>query len=363
MPIARRFLVQSRRRLGASLCGVGLALMLMLLLDGLSTGIDRRITVFEDRSGAVALVAQPGTRSFLGSTSSLPVEAMDRVRSLPSVSWVSRVRGFFSVQAVNGGRVPAYVVGYDRGQPGGPWAVVEGREPEADDEVIVGGHFATRAGARVGAAVSLFGRPFRVVGIAGDADMFMASFVFMTHAATDALLQSPATTSFFLVGSERPGDALAEIRSLGLHVLSTEEIRRNDLALKGQAYSAGMQLMLSVAFAVGTLVIALTIYSTVTDRRRDYGVIKALGATAGRLSRVVVGQTLALAGAGLVAGVVFSIIGAAVIGWLRPQFAIVLTSRSLLQVAAAALGMALVAAIVPLRRLVTMPPAVAFRGS
>ncbi|MCX7619323.1 MAG: FtsX-like permease family protein [Acidimicrobiales bacterium] len=336
--------------------------MLLVLLEGLSTGIDRRVTVYEDRSGAELFVAQPGTRSFLGSTSAIPSQVVDQVRALPSVTWVSRVRGFFSVQLIEGRRVPAYVVGYDAGSPGGPWSLVQGREPAADDEVVVASGLANRAGLAVGQTIALFGRPFTVVGVAGDADMFMASFVFMTHAATDALLGSSGTTSFVLVGTDEPETAIRNIRGLGLHALTTSEIRTNDLALKGQAYTAGLRLILAVAFSVGTLVIALTIYSTVMDRRREYGVVKALGASGMQLGRLVLAQTLALALAGLLVGLVLAATGAAVIGWVRPQFAIVVTPQAVKQVVAMALAMGVVAAVVPLRRLVDLPPAVAFAG-
>lgn len=363
VPVARRLLLANRARLAASVAGVGLALMLILLLDGLSTGIDSRVTVFEDRVGADLYIAQPGTQSLLGSTSVIPTSVRDRVAALPSVRWAAAVRGFFTVQEVGGKRVPAYVVGYERGDHGGPWDLAAGRAPVRDDEVAVGRQLATAAGVGVGDQVVLVGRPFRVVGIAADADMFMASFVFMTHAATDSLLQAPGTTSFVLVGADQPARAAADIRGLGLPVLTRDEIAQHDLALKGQAYTAVLGLLVVVAFGIGTVVIALTVYSTVMEHRREYGVMKAVGAGAGRLTGVVLRQTLVLAAAGLVAAAVLFVVASQLLAVLRPQFAITPTVSAVVRVVVASLAMAAVAAYLPARRLGTMEPAAAFRGA
>ncbi len=363
VPLSRRMLMAEPRRFVASVAGVGLALMLILLLDGLSTGIDARVTVFEERSGASLFVGQAGTTSFLGSTSILPAATVDQVRSQPGVTWAAPVRGFFSVATLHGGRVPAFVVGSEPGRPGGPWSLAEGRAPTADDEITVGQQFATRGALRIGDAVTLFGHPYRVVGVAADADMFMASFVFMTHQAATTLLGAPDTTSFVMVGTDQPEAVQQELSALGLTTLTKSQIETNDLALKGQAYSVALSLMVAVAFTVGTLVIALTIYTAVMDRRRDYGIMKAIGAERGRLFRLILGQSVVLAIVGLGVGGAFFLAGSGALGRLRPEFAITVTSGALGRLVVAAVGMGLLATILPARRLAAMDPATAFRGA
>jgi putative ABC transport system permease protein len=350
------------RRFAASVAGVGLALMLILLLDGLSTGIDARVTVYEERSGASLFVGQPGTTSFLGSTSVLPRTTLETVRAQEGVTWAAAVRGFFTVPRINGTSVPSYVVGWEPGQPGGPWAMAAGREPKADDEIAVGQQFAQRCGVALGDTVKLFGRPFKVVGVAADADMFMASFVFMTHRATDLLLNAPLSTSFVLVGTDHPEAVTKQLSAVGITAISKEQIEQNDLALKGQAYSVGLNLMVGVAFVVGTLVIALTIYSAVMERRREYGIIKAIGANSSRLFRLVLSQSLVLAAVGLIVGGLMFVGGQRLLGVVKPQFAITLTGAAVGRVVISAVAMGLLATFIPARRLMAMAPAVAFRG-
>ena len=200
VPLARRNLLAEPRRLAASALGVGMAIMLILLLDGLWAGIQANITTYEDNVGADLYVAQPGTRNFFGAVSVIPADTVDAVRADPDVDWAAGVRGFFSIVELHDTKVATYVIGSTPGDRGGPWELRQGRAPSADDEVAIGSVMARRHGIDVGDPLEIMGRSFTVVGTTTDA--FMASFVFMTHAATDRLLSSPGTTSFVLAGTD-----------------------------------------------------------------------------------------------------------------------------------------------------------------
>ena len=362
VPLARRMMLSDPRRFAASILGVGLALMLILLLDGLSAGIDARVTAYEERSGAALFVAQPGVSSLLGSTSVLPASTLNQVRSESTVKWAATMRGFFAVPQVSGIKIPSYIVGSEPGQPGGPWEIASGKAPTADDEIAVGQQFSQRAGVKVGDSMELIGKSFRVVGIAGDADMFMASFIFMTHKGTDALLHAPTSTSFVLVGTDQPTVTLEHLKASGLNVVTKEQIEKNDLGLKGQTYGTALAVMVMLAFIVGTMVIALSIYAAVIERRRDYGIIKAIGANNARLFRLAAAQSLCLAMAGFVAGLLLFFGSSAFLRAAKPQFSIIMSSQSLIRVLVVAVVMGLFATIVPARRLASMEPAVAFGG-
>jgi putative ABC transport system permease protein len=360
VPLARRNLLAEPRRLAASAAGVGMAIMLILLLDGLWAGIEANITTYEDNVGADLYVAQPGTRNFFGAISVIPADTVDAVRADPDVEWAVDVRGFFSIVELHDTKVPTYVIGSTPGDRGGPWELRAGRAPEADDEVAIGSVMARRHGLDVGDELEVMGRSFTVVGTSTDA--FMASFVFMTHAATDQLLSSPGTTSFVLVGTDNPGAVRERLAVTGLSVLDRDQLARADLDLMARAYRVPLAVMRAVAFAIGSIVIALTAYTAIADRRREYGIVKAMGARAARLIVLAVEQTLIIATVGLAAGGVLFVAGRAVIGWARPQFVILASAGSIGRAVAAALMMGLVAAVVPARRLARLEPATAYRG-
>jgi putative ABC transport system permease protein len=360
VPLARRNVLAEPRRLVASAAGVGMAIMLILLLDGLWAGIKANITTYEDNVGADLYVAQSGTRNFFGAISVIPVSTVDTVRADPYVDWAVPVRGFFSIVELPGRKVPTYVIGSVPGERGGPWELHQGRAPETDDEVAIGSVMAKRHGLAIGDRVEIMGRAFTVVGTSTDA--FMASFVFMTHAATDQLLRSPATTSFVLVGTRQPTAVRARLASSGFSVLDRDQLARADLKLMARAYSVPLTVMRAVAFAIGSLVIALTVYTAIVDRRREYGIVKAMGAHGRRLLALAVEQTFIIAAIGLVTGGLLFLAGRAYISWVRPQFVIVATPGSLARTVAAGVLMGLVAAALPARRLARIEPATAYRG-
>lgn len=360
VPLARRNLLAEPRRLAAAAGGVGMALMLILLLDGLWAGIRANVTTYEDNVGADLFVAQEGTRNFFGAISVIPADTVTTVRADPDVDWAVAVRGFFSIVELHERKVPTYVIGSTPGERGGPWEIRAGRAPAADDEVAIGTVLARRHGLDLGDGLEVMGRRFTIVGTSTDA--FMASFVFMTHAATDDLLRSPDTTSFVLVGTSDPDAVRARIEQSGLAVLDRDQLARNDLALMARAYEVPLAVMRSVAFVIGSLVIALTAYSAIVERRREYGIVKAIGANSRHLISLAVQQSLIVSAFGLVAGALLFVGGRAFITSVRPQFVILATPQSIGRAVGAAILMGLVASVLPARRLAKLEPATAYRG-
>jgi putative ABC transport system permease protein len=116
-----------------------------------------------------------------------------------------------------------------------------------------------------------------------------------------------------------------------------------------------------IALAVGALVIAITTYGFVAERRREFGSLKAIGARNGRLYRVVSAQALAIAATALVAGVVLERGTASAIEALWPKFLFVALPSHYTLLVVAALGMGLVGALVPARVLARLDPAEVFR--
>lgn len=360
VPLARRNLLADKRRLVASAVGVGLAIMLMLLLDGLWSGVKAGVSAYQDNVGADLYVAQPGTRNFLGAVSMIPADTVETVGADPAVEWAVPVRGFYSIVDLHGRKVAVFVVGSEPDERGGPWDLRTGRVPRQDGEIVVGEVLADRHGLAPGDPIDVMGRTFEVVGTGPDS--FMTSFVFMTHADTDDLLSAPGTTSFVLAGTDDPVGVAERLGSTGLAVLDREQLARDDRALVTRAFGVPLAVMRGVAFAVGSLVIALTAYTAVADRRREYGIVKALGARRRHLVDLALRQTLMIAAAGLLTGGLLFLVGRILVEWLRPQFPIVLTQASVGRAIAAAVLMGALAALVPARRLAKLEPATAYRG-
>ena len=157
--------------------------------------------------------------------------------------------------------------------------------------------------------------------------------------------------------AERQGKSLAEValaiesRDQGRPI---EEIRH--------ALGRALAVMRGVAFVIGSLVIALTAYSAIVERRREYGIVKAIGADRRRLVSLAVQQSLIVSALGLVAGGLLFLGGRAFITSVRPQFIILATPGSVSRAVIAAVLMGLVASVLPARRLAGLEPATAYRG-
>jgi putative ABC transport system permease protein len=193
----------------------------------------------------------------------------------------------------------------------------------------------------------------------------MTSFLFVRASAAESLLRVPGATSYVLVTPAHGvpmADLRAQLDSLpGVEATLKTDMMASDITLLARFFSIPLHLMVTIAFLVGTLVVGLVIYTATTERRREYGVLKAIGARNRRLYAVVMTQALLAALAGEVLGVGLAVGTAQAIMALRPQFLVALTPLALVQVAGATLVMAVLAAFFPARLLAHLAPADAFR--
>lgn len=362
VPLGRRNVVADRGRLSASALVVGLAVMLILLLDGLWAGVRAQATLYEDHTGADLYVVAPGTTGLFTDASTVPMSALRAVRSTAGVSWAAPVRTRYAVLELHTTKVVVGVVGTVPGAQGGPWDLAAGRRVQADDEVVLDQVLARRHALRVASTVVVGGASLRVVGLSRGTASYMTGLVFVTHRATDLALRMPDTTSTIIVGTDEPAEVRARLAGEGLTVVDRQQIRRTALRLVTRVFGTPVTLMVAFGEVAGTLVIALIAYTAVAERRREYGIVKAIGATRARLVGLAVGQTFATAAAGALAGGMLFLIGRAVIAWYRPQFLLVLDARILGRAATALFVMSAVAAILPARRIAKLDPALAYRG-
>jgi hypothetical protein len=86
MSLAQRNLFQNKVRLSLSAVGVALSVMLILILNGFLTGVNRQATAYLDNSPGSVVVVQEGIRNFFAASSVLPPETVSSVRETKGVS-------------------------------------------------------------------------------------------------------------------------------------------------------------------------------------------------------------------------------------------------------------------------------------
>lgn len=364
VPVGRRNLLSDRRRVAVSLLGVGLAVALMLLIQGLWSGTLTRITAYEDSIGAHLFVAERGTRSFQSDVSAVPPSAVNRIREVPGVQAADPIAARQLILELHGGQMPVTLIGSRSGGLGGPWALEAGRAVATDDQVVIDAGLAASHGYELGDRFGLLGVPFQIVGLSPDSRAFgNGGYLFVSQAAAGRLLGTRGATSFVLVRAKDPAAVAGQIQTrTGLDVLTVEEIARGDRELYEDTLGSVIRVMLAIAFAAGTLIVALSVYSSIVDRIREYGIVKALGAGRRRLFGIVLAQTGALALAGGIAGLGLFLAAKAAVGTWFPEFYLQLPGSVLVAAFVALAAMALVAAVLPARRIGRLDPASVYRG-
>jgi putative ABC transport system permease protein len=365
MNLAYRNLIHDKFRLALSLAGVALSVMLILLLNGLLVGMNRQVTSYLMESPQEIIIAQEGVENLLGATSLLPESMFDEVGQITGVKDVTPILSQFIILDLHNIKQPAYLVGYNPAIGGGPWEMAEGRQPESDSELVFDRVLAERHEIRLGDSIDIMGSEFLVVGLSENTTSWMTSFFFMQKTAAENLLRSPGATSFLLV-SVQTGEAAEEVtqRMLNLEgadALLKSTVAENDLKLFARVFSAPLQLMVGIAFLVGVLVVGLVIYTATVERQREYGTLKAMGASNSTLYRVVAVQALVSALTGALLGVLLAYGVGELIMLVRPQFLVSILPQHVSAAILAGLGMAVAAALFPARYMAGLAPAEVFR--
>jgi putative ABC transport system permease protein len=233
-------------------------------------------------------------------------------------------------------------------------------------EVVVDSVLADKAGLEIGDRLVLEGTPLRVVGIRpGGNPLFQLAFANGTQAA--ALLGLPDAVSFYLLSLAPGADVAAVMRAAAGAVPGSEPATSAAFAdatarLVDEGFLPVVGTLVAIGFLIGGAVIALTTYTATIERARDYGVLKALGASGAFVYRIVVVQSLIVGTLGALAGVGASALAA---GWIEgrvPEFVTDLRPLDAVGVLVGAIGVSVLAAWIPARRIDRIDPAEVFRA-
>ena len=147
VPLARRNLTRQRLRFALSVGAVGLALLLILSLDAVYSGVVRQVTAYPDNAGAPVIAAQRGVETMHMSSSALPLAVVRSLREDPRVARAEPI--LYSPIILQGGvPVASYLIGFRAA--GGPWEMAEGSRRPPRDGIVIDEITAERLGAAIG---------------------------------------------------------------------------------------------------------------------------------------------------------------------------------------------------------------------
>jgi putative ABC transport system permease protein len=298
------------------------------------------------------------------SQSALPAETVDAVRDVDGVKWAEGLR--YTTAAVEAGndRRLTYVFGYDTvtGRIG-PRHIAEGRAPGAG-EIVVDATAAGELGVGVGDTVSVLGETFRISGLSTNGTNIVNTTVFVR---TEDFANMRGTSFAYVLAGAEPGvdaDELAQRVANALPdttVQTRAEFVRQEARIVRDMAADVMAIMSIIGFLIALAVVGLTLFTATLGKLGEYGVVKALGAGSGRLAGTVAAQAAWSVALGLIVAVVLSVAVGAAIGALTPNVEVLIETGSVLRTGLGALVIGGIAALLPLRRVVRVDPATAFR--
>lgn len=366
--LAYRNLFQNKVRLLISVGGVALALLLILVLDAIFTGSERQLVAYINNAEADLFVSQEGVRNLHMSSSWMPASIVAEVEAVTGVESVTPILYISNMLVSGDERRPVYVIGLPPEPAAGkPWNVSEGVSVPGSGEAVIDRGAAQEGGVQMGDAVEIAGEAFRVAGLSEGTASLVNSITFISAADFLRLRGNVPLVSFVLVRL-RPGEwpeataAQIEAEVEGVTVQTSSAFARQERQVVRDMGSDLIAIMNVVGFTIGLAVLALTVYTATLSRRAEYGMLKALGAANGHLYRAVLAQALISVAVGLLLGLAFTLLLSAALPRLAVNLSLVVSGASLLKVAGVSLVIAGLAAVLPIRQIAGLDPALVFRG-
>ncbi|MBI4336320.1 MAG: ABC transporter permease [Chloroflexi bacterium] len=365
--LALKNLAQEPGRVLISLGGVAAALVLLLLMEGIFAGVSELIVAYPQNAGADVWVMQEGVSNMHMASSLVPEATKGAIAQVPGVAEATPILYFSNFVEAGEQRWFSYIVGLPENAPrGGPWAMKEGAATPRPGEAVVPDVLARKSGLHLGDDVTIVGRRLRVAGISTGTFSMANSITFLSYEDMEGILGTPGAASYVLVtgGPEVPASVLAQRvrqRVPGVNTMTREAFIASDRSMARQMGVDVIQVMTLVGFAVGVLVVGLTMYTATANRAREYGIIKALGARGHSLLALVAFQTIVIAGLGFGAAVGIAYLAGPLIQMAMPEIAVLYPASGLARLAVASLGIAFLASLLPAYRISRVEPAVVFK--
>ena len=369
--LAYRNLFHDRLSLTVTLVGIVFSVVLVAVQFGLYLGSENRIAAMFDHVTADLWVVPYGTKSF-DDPALLNGRERHPILSTPGVAGVQELAvGFVNWRKRGGGTTAALLVGSDTTQDGSlPWDITQGSTAalSAPSAVAVDDTYFGELGIeRTGDRAEVNNTQVTVTAVTHGIRSFTTlPYVFTTLATARTLLDAaPDQASYMLVRVAAGSDIEAVRAALAARlpdadILTHHEFRKRSLDYWLFETGAGAALIAGaiLGIIVGIVIVAQTLYASTKDHLNEFATLRALGASARYIHKVILMQAILSAAIGYVLGMMLSF----VVIWAssKTTLLIVMTPKLGLLLLVLTVGMCTLAAICAIFKVTRIDPAVVF---
>jgi len=340
-----------------SVLAVAIEVGMVMLVVGLTSGLVNETAKRVKGVGADLLVQPPNASMFLAlSTAPMPISIGDHLLEIPRVLAVAPV--LLQVNTVGGFNTIFSIDMKSFDKVTGGFVYHSGGPLQEPYDILVDDLYATANHVKLGQKIQLIDHEFTVAGIVEHGK---GSRLFIPITTAQELLSSPNTASVFFVKCTDPGyidDVTDSIRKMlpNYKIVSMSEYMSLMTSNNLPGLTAFITAMVGVAVGIGFLVIFLSMYTTITERTREIGVLKSLGASKLYIIEGILRESTILCLIGIAAGYGLSLLARRILHTAFPTLTIELTFLWAFYAALLALAGSILGAFYPALRAASLDP-------
>jgi putative ABC transport system permease protein len=360
----------SQRALGA-ISGIAFAFLLVAQSQIAIGFYLEQGTAFIDNAGVDLWIVPPATKMF-GGGPLISASSVSHARVCPGVAWAEPlIVGGTSIRLPDGGAEALTLIGTSGPNfHGGPYNIVAGSANALlDPNTVLFEDFDREktGGLNLGDYVELNHHRVRVGGFTWGVRILGNPFAFAELDFAQQLLGIDSDrVSYVLVGLEPGADPVRVARDLrerasdGI-VISSQEFRETSVRsiLVDRGVGGFLVMGALIGFTVGLSIVGLSMTASVQKHEREFGTLKALGATNGDLRRILLlhGLSYSLIGSFGGAALMCMLASSSRSGALN----MIVEPNTLCKVAAFVTVITMISAMLAVRRVTKLDPASVFR--
>ena len=290
-----------------SVIGVALGVVLVVLFTGLARGMTNEMAKRASNWKAEIVFARAGGMDLSSSALNVNTAYAEKLKEIEGVAATTPVgryitpstKGRFGIQQLDG-------VDWQPFADMNGMQLVEGHAPQAHDEVILDERQMRDDKLKLGDSISLFGnKPYKVVGVYSPPS---GSRIKISLAAMQDVLEQPNKCTYILVKVRDGADPSAVAARINEALPGNKVNLTSDLVIDAQERVPGLNTFLRVLVGLGafvsTIFVLLSMYTTITERRKEIGILKSMGASKGFIIRTIEGEAFLIGVLGVLVGLI-----------------------------------------------------------